>query len=43
MNSYHPHLLEAVVVERRRELLRPAGHSRLRRLPFRSRPPRDMH
>jgi hypothetical protein len=31
MFSYHPHLLEAVVNERRRELQRVAGNSRLRR------------
>jgi len=31
MYSYHPHLLEAVVNERRRELERAAGNSRLRR------------
>jgi hypothetical protein len=31
MFSYHPHLFEAVVEERRRELQRIAGNSRLRR------------
>jgi hypothetical protein len=31
MFSYHPHLIEAVVDERRRELQRVAGISRLRR------------
>jgi len=31
MYSYHPHLLEALVNERRREVERAAGNSRLRR------------
>jgi hypothetical protein len=31
MFSYHPHLIEAVVNERRRELERISGNSRLRR------------
>jgi hypothetical protein len=31
MFSYHPHLLEVVVEERRRELQRVSGDSRLRR------------
>jgi hypothetical protein len=31
MFSYHPHLIEAVVNERRRELQRVSGNSRLRR------------
>jgi hypothetical protein len=37
MFSYHPHLLQAVVDERRRELLRVSGNSRLRREPRRRR------
>jgi hypothetical protein len=40
MYDYHPHLLEMVVDDRRRELLRISGNSRLRREVRRDRRPR---
>jgi hypothetical protein len=40
MYAYHPHLLEVVVKERRRELERVAGNTRLRREVKRGRRPR---